>query len=128
MHKRFWLVGRRFGSLVVMERMGTRGTSGRLWLCRCDCGREIKATTGSLNHGNPQSCGCGQRAAAARVCISRSTHGMSHMRLYNIWRGMLARCSNPKNIGWKDYGGRGIRVCNKWRQFEAFRDWAAAYG
>jgi hypothetical protein len=126
MHARFRLIGKRFGLLTVVEYLGSRA-GARRWRCQCDCGESIESTTGALNAGT-KSCGCLQRHAAARACISRSVHGLTGTRLYVIWRAMRSRCSNPKNIGWKDYGGRGIRVCDEWSDFPVFKAWAFANG
>ncbi len=127
MNPKFHLVGKRFGRLVVIERL-PNAKGGRWWKCRCDCGNEIKSTTGYLRGGNTHSCGCSQRDAARRVCIDRSTHQMTGRRIYNIWRGMKARCSNPKNIVWPIYGGRGVRVCDEWLEFWPFWNWAIVNG
>lgn len=126
MNARFWLIGKRFGRLVVVEYLGA-GVGVRRWCCLCDCGKYTESDTRSLNAGL-QSCGCLQRHAAAAACIGRSVHGLTGTRLYVIWRAMRSRCSNPKNIGWKDYGGRGIRVCDEWSDFQTFKMWAISSG
>lgn len=128
MNPRFDLVGRRFGRLVVVSFIETRGTTGRWWKCVCDCGNEFEARTGGLLSGVPASCGCGQRDAAAKACLDRSTHGQRNTRLYVIWRAMRSRCSNPKVINWLLYGGRGISVCAEWLSFPVFSQWALSNG
>ena len=55
-------------------------------------------------------------------------HGMRHTRIYNIWRGMRQRCSNPRCVNYKNYGGRGIKVCQEWEDFQAFNKWAVGHG
>lgn len=55
-------------------------------------------------------------------------HGMRHTRLYNIWRSMRQRCSNPNCINYHNYGGKGIKVCDEWNKFEIFYEWAMANG
>lgn len=122
------LLNQRFGRLTVVDRLGAK--NGKIWWrCLCDCGGATSAPTSYLRSGNTHSCGCRQKEAAAETCVSRTTHGQSHQRLYNIWRSMRARCENPKSISFPNYGARGIRVCDAWRaHFEAFAAWARANG
>jgi hypothetical protein len=106
------LVGEKFGRWVVQEWTERRGTT-QFWQCKCDCGT-IKIVNGeSLKKGLSKSCGC----LAKNWC---RTHGMNGTPIYNVWAHMKGRCSNPKNIGWKHYGGRGISVCERWMKFENF--------
>lgn len=121
------VTGQRFNRLVVLRPEGRRGRD-KMWLCQCDCGNLIRASAGALRSGNPQSCGCRQREFARRLCISKTTHGMSNKRLYNIWHTMNQRCYYDKHIGWKFYGGRGITVCNEWKRFEPFMEWSLSNG
>lgn len=114
------LVGEKFGYLTVLEFSGALAgnRSNKIWVCRCDCG-EIKNVRGDkLKSGETVSCGC------MKVAIQRSkvtTHGMKHTKTYTSWRSMKDRCLNPKNEYFKDYGGRGIRVCERWMaSFENF--------
>jgi hypothetical protein len=114
MTARFDLRGKRFGSLTVLDRAGTRGDSrhqSRLWKCQCDCGNTSTASTNNLTSGNSKSCGCERW---------RGTHGLSNMRLYRIWDGIIQRCTNPNSTVWKYYGGRGITVCDRWKILENF--------
>lgn len=110
------LEGQRFGRLLVLgfteaRKVGTQ--SKRFWNCRCDCGRESEVPTGALTQGNTTSCGC--RSGGV-------THGESGTPVYRVWHAMIERCRNPGDLGFKDYGGRGIRVCDAWLEFTAFRD------
>lgn len=91
-----------------------------MWLCRCDCGTQKKVLKYSLKAGDTQSCGCLRK----ELKIARlTTHGQAGSWLYNIWTGMIQRCHNEKLAAYPMYGGRGIYVCDRWRQsFEAFRD------
>jgi hypothetical protein len=106
-------VGERVGRLVVVTE---RNTVDQAIHVRCDCGTE---KTVSLKHwGDTQSCGCLQeeRSSAAHV-----THGMTHTSEFKIWSGILARTTNPNDPKYPDYGGRGITVCERWRNsFENF--------
>jgi hypothetical protein len=106
-------IGNRFGLLVVLREVERRGRN-RMVECACDCGATNTTQLASLLHRNVRSCGCLKRA-------SNRTHGRSKTSEYGIWRGMLARCYNPKASRYAYYGGRGIAVCDRWRtSFEAF--------
>jgi hypothetical protein len=132
----FWIIrgqhpkdlsGQKFGHLTAIYPVDLPGKRWK-WICRCDCG-QFSITQGSaLSAMHITSCGCKQKEAAAKVCVDRGTHGRHGTRLYVIWRAMRTRCSNPKNIGWMRYGGRGITVCSEWGKFEAFAAWADTNG
>src|SRR5687768_9220112 len=108
------MVGRRFGRLVVLRHCGwnTHG-NGReaMWTCRCDCGVVGPFRGYGLRSGNTQSCGCLHRE---RTSKAKRTHGLSGTTEANTWNAMKQRCSNPKNSDYRNYGGRGIQVCEKW--------------
>lgn len=93
--------GRRHGSLVVLE----YGGNGR-WICRCDCGKTTLVLSYLLTSGQTRSCGCGK---------GKTTHGGFGHPLYRTWFSMTHRCHNPNAPGYRNYGGRGIRVCDAWR-------------
>lgn len=111
------LTGRRFGRLVVLRNDGRNKWGRSQWLCACDCG-VVKTISGNqLQSGNSVSCGCYQRdTAGARW----KTHGQSGSRAYGIWTNMVKRCENVRCAAYRDYGGRGIKVCERWRSFEYF--------
>lgn len=111
------LTGRRFGHLVVIERNGVSPAGGPRWFCRCDCGSTKLVVTGNLKCGRTLSCGCLRRAMNP---LRARTHGHSKTRTYCIWVGMFQRCENPKSSAFARYGGRGIRVCERWSDFAAF--------
>jgi hypothetical protein len=119
------ILGLKFGRLTVVERgPNTAGGSAR-WYCRCECssGKRPLVVAGALRNGTTQSCGCLQkeRASEASTGRDRKTHGMTESRLYVIWAGMIQRCTNQNRSAYDDYGGRGIRVCDKWlNNFQAF--------
>ena len=123
------LTGQRFGRLTVVKRMddGIRpnGTKYVRWLCKCDCSNEVIVDGNSLKRQHTTSCGCYLRERSTQV---HTTHGQRHSRLYTIWRTMKLRCSNPKTNGYKDYGGKGVTVCEEWQDFDAFFDWAMQNG
>lgn len=109
------LAGLRFGRLLVVERsLGQRDTK---WLCKCDCGSQKVIGSRALRTGRSTSCGClHKEQLSSRV----KTHGLSESFEYRVWIGMRQRCDNPKSSRHKDYGGRGIKVCDRWQSFEAF--------
>ena len=93
---------------------------------RCDCGTTRSVRVDNLRKGLSKSCGCLRRERASQV---NTTHGMTDSRLYNIWCGMIQRCTNPHQPGFRNYGGRGIWLCDEWRgSFEAFQEWAVGAG
>lgn len=89
--------------------------------CRCDCGAVKFVRLKQLQDGVVKSCGCLLKEKAAQRCIDReTTHGMSKVPEYNVWNAMRERCTNPKLRSFKDYGARGITVCERWSSFENF--------
>lgn len=105
-------VGQRFGRWTVVS-LAQRG-SQTLWNCRCDCGTEKIVNRISLTSGSSQSCGC------LRSYTAHRTHGQFGTKLYGLWSEMIQRCTNPKRQNWEYYGGRGIRVCERWKDFPSF--------
>lgn len=119
------LTGQKFGRLMVLERTENKGIQV-CWKCQCDCGNITTTTSYHLRHGHTQSCGCLQ---IERTIKAHKTHGKLKTRLHGIWTGMKARCYNPNRETYKNYGGRGITVCDEWKNsFQAFYDWAMANG
>ena len=122
------LTGQRFGRLTVLERAEDKGNMTR-WLCRCDCGKETVVYASNLRRGYTASCGCYRKEKEEERAEGRKTHGCEPKRLYRIWSGMKSRCYDPNVKSYRHYGGRGITICDEWRDnFEAFRDWAFANG
>lgn len=113
-------VGKRYGRLSVTARAGNKiepsGAVRATWKCRCDCGNETVVSGQSLSRGATQSCGCLIKEARK----SEATHGRSYDAIYRIWNSMRQRCQNPKSTQWDSYGGRGIKVCERWLVFENF--------
>jgi hypothetical protein len=115
--------GMKFGRLTVIEYVGKAKSKHSLWRCKCDCGEERVVRRGPLTTGVTVSCGCYRRQMEVG-----KTHGASKSRLYNIWNQVRHRCLNKKNISFNNYGGRGIKVCNDWSDFEKFQTWALNNG
>ena len=113
--------GIRYGRLVAVRNTGKTVFRSRIWLCRCDCGSEIEVRGGALSSGNTTSCGCAKIDAAVEIGRLNATHGASRTAEYGAYINMLARCYNQNYKQFKDYGGRGIIVCNRWiDSFENF--------
>lgn len=123
------LTGQRFGRLVALRHEPTPGNK-TFWLCKCDCGKEVLVGYGELRTGNTKSCGCFHRDSAAdRLRKQGTRHGMFGTRIYNIWWCMKDRCYNKNHMAYKNYGGRGITVCDEWKNnFEPFYRWAMNSG
>lgn len=97
------LTGLRFGKLLVLEQAPNR-SKHRAWKCVCDCGKEKVLTTEQFYQGTVKSCGC-----------LRFKHGLRNTASYDIWCNMIRRCDNPEAEEYPNYGGRGIKVCDRWR-------------
>jgi hypothetical protein len=119
------LIGKRFGRLTVIDFDHSDTHRNSYWLCECDCGNKSIVTRGGLTSGNTTSCGCYNKD---RVRESTTTHGLSRSPLYKAWRDMRSRCENTNATHYHRYGGRGIEVCDEWKNFENFRDWAEVSG
>lgn len=110
------LAGMRFGKLIVTERAGT-SSGNATWYCLCDCGKKTVVTACNLKHGGTVSCGCHRDTNVSSI---NKTHGKSNTDEYHCWLHMHARCSNRESSDYPNYGGRGIKVCERWLLFEAF--------
>lgn len=123
------LTGQRFGRLVVIRRAGSTINHSALWLCRCDCGKETIVPTRNLHSGNTSSCGCMHSEQLAARNRENAKHHCADDRLYGIWHAMKQRCYNANRKDYCNYGGRGIKVCEQWRNdFSSFLQWAMQSG
>ena len=114
------LTWQKFGRLLVIEKTDLRQNRLVMWKCKCDCGKETIVQGQNLRNGHTQSCGCRK--------VTAPKHGGTGKRMYRIWRNMKQRCNNPNAHNYKNYGGRGVRVCDEWNAFESFYKWAMANG
>lgn len=118
------LTGQTFGKLLVSQFEGMGAGYGSRWLVRCECGIEKVVRGNNLVQGRTRSCGCTQ----VGTIVVKSRHGWRGTKLYKVWCGMRQRCSNPNEPGYANYGGRGIKVCEGWRNFSNFlRDMGPTY-
>ncbi len=112
------LTGLRFGFLVVESKQpNDRPYKTSLWRCRCDCGNSRVVQRSALVCGVQVSCGCYNKK---RVIETHTTHGLHRHSAYGTWKSMIDRCYNPDSRDFKDYGGRGIKVCNEWHELASF--------
>jgi hypothetical protein len=111
------LTGQVFGRLTVIECSYINARRNLVWRCRCECGGETEVPGSTLTSGNTRSCGC---LAVEMKPGYRRTHGKSQTPMYFAWKTMHRRCTDPKHPRWAYYGGRGISVCDRWRDYGNF--------
>lgn len=124
------LVGMKFGRLTVISRAENHvtpsGGTKAQWNCECECGNHVIVTTCNLTTGNSKSCGCYGDEIRKTSSI---THNQRHSRLYGVWSNIKDRCYNESSGCYKNYGGRGICMCDEWKDsFESFSLWAYGNG
>lgn len=110
------LTGQTFGRLTVLSEAGRYKKNMATWNCQCSCGNTTIAISNNLRKGNTKSCGC--------LNLERiKTHGMAKHPLYKVWQGMKVRCYSENHKHYPNYGGRGITVCDRWKDsFENFHE------
>lgn len=120
--KRLDLIGLKFGKLTVIKKLNIRKGKKVMWLCECECGRKCEVATSNLTGEKQKSCGCVKK-------VGNPTHGLYYTRQHRIWALMKDRCYNEKSPNYKYYGGRGIKVCEEWKNsFSTFYEWAMNNG
>lgn len=112
------MTGQKFNRLLVIGFDHKNGSRKCFWKCRCDCGNTAVVDGTHLRMGVVGSCGCYHLDRASEA---NTTHGMTGSKIHRAWKNMIQRCTNPHNGHWADYGGRGITVCDAWKDsFQAF--------
>lgn len=121
MSKKISMIGERFGRLLVEAETGRSANGMAVWRCKCECGNITTVRGDRLRSGKTKSCGC------QGVCIRK--HGSAGSRLYMVWVNMNHRCFFPDHPNYKNYGGRGISVCEDWaKDFSKFQEWSLRNG
>lgn len=121
----------KFGRLTVIERVNRKNIKSRAihWRCKCDCGNIHIVSGAALRNGHIKSCGCLKKEETIKRNFK---HGdgkkKDRIRLYNCWLGLKQRCYNPKNIDYHHYGGKGVSICDEWKEYINFRKWALSNG
>lgn len=119
-------LGQKFGKLTFMAYEVVSSNKKRKALFKCDCGVEKEFKLYAVLKGQIKSCGCHK---LAYISEKNTSHGLCKHPLYSTWNGIIGRCYNDKNERYKDYGGRGVIMCNEWRNdFMSFYNWAITNG
>lgn len=119
------LTDKNFGRLHVISKAGKQGCE-TTWLCKCECGNYTTVAGGNLRAGRTKSCGCLHDEVAGQW---NKSHGQTGTRLYRIWKNMKTRCYNPNFPNFKYWGGKGITICDEWKNsFLSFATWAKSNG
>ena len=123
------LTGKRFGRLTVIGIDEGRQSRKTYWICQCDCGKISSHRADGLIRGSIRSCGCLKNELSAERVAKNHKHKQSGTRLYHIWQGMKKRCYTETSPNYPTWGGRGIKMCDEWRDsFESFYEWAMENG
>ena len=113
--KTLTLNGQKFGKLTVIKFVDVKNENSR-FLCKCECGNEKIVYGNHLKNGNTKSCGC-----LKKENMSNLIHGLTKTRFYEIWRGIKTRCLNKNHRSYEYYGKKGIKISEKWLNFEQFK-------
>jgi hypothetical protein len=125
MSPRLDLTGQRFGRIIVVRFSHVQAAKYTMWIARCDCGTQLILRGTALTSGNTIQCvNC--QSVTRKGNQYAKTHGHSLTEAgspsptYESWKAMLARCYTPTNASWEHYGGKGIKVCERWHDFQNF--------
>lgn len=127
------IIGKKFGRLTVLEKLPNIRAGKKMcsvYRCKCDCGNIKIVLRNNLMSGNTKSCGClSKDNGSIQITKYNTKHNHCSHPLYHIWKDMRYRCNNPNNKSYKNYGGRGIKVCDEWQNdFMSFYKWALNSG
>lgn len=119
------LINQKFNKLLVLEKCDSKNNRV-MWKCRCDCGNITFLSTYCLTSNHTKSCGC---IKGKNFCKIRQHHNLTKTKIYSIWKDIKKRCNNPNFKYYKNYGGRGITICDEWKNdFMSFYTWSMQNG
>lgn len=113
------ITGKKFNHLEVIK-LDHEKNGVRYWLCKCDCGNNKVINGDKIKRGEVKACGC--------LRGKKTKYNYQNKKLYKKWQHMMSRCYNENDISYKNYGGRGIKVCNKWKNYDEFAKWSLTHG
>lgn len=120
------LIGKKYGELQIIEQIKNDKNGHSKVKCKCSCGKTINVLLDNLKTGHSKSCGCKK---GYMISKKKKTHGKCNTKLYKVWHNIKNRCYNKNNKRYKDYGGRGITICDEWlNDFMSFYNWAMNNG
>lgn len=131
------ITGQKFNRLTAIKFHHTkeytysnnRKQKTQYWLCKCDCGKITIVSKSSLVCGKVKSCGCLRKEISTQNALANTKHGLKHTKIYSVWHGIKTRCYNINSKDYQNYGGRGIKMCDEWRNdVQAFYYWAINNG
>lgn len=121
--KKLSLIGQTFGRLTVIGEGHKNKQGSYKWLCKCICGKELEVLGSKLKNGHTKSCGCIVKEGIHK------THDKTNTRIYRIYCAMKTRCYNKNVSSYKNYGGRGVKICDEWlNDFITFYNWSIENG
>lgn len=118
--RQFFGIGTKFGLYTIIATANPDSQGRTQYFCRCECGTEKTAVASHLKSGHVRSCGCLQKNEASQIGKANGIHYLSKTSEYGIWNKMIKRCNDSNDKSFKNYGGRGIKVCERWHKFENF--------
>lgn len=122
------MIGEKFNRLFVISISGKR-LYNKIYLCKCDCGKEVNVEGNKIKSGHTKSCGCLQKEIMSSI---KTKHGLlkggKNNKIFSMWQNMKNRCLNKNVPAYKNYGGRGICICEEWLDSSNFIDWVLSNG